>query len=191
MRIRRYRPGDIATLAHIQQQAARVDGIAPMSEADFEQWLAQPELQPATNVFLITDDDDDLNEWGQAGTLDGLEGEAVGYTVLQLRRSHHAYHFLCEGAVLPLQRRRGAGYALLMSALNNARVRVFEFEYEARQQGQPIYFEALLPENDPAAENLAAQFEMQRVDEQTPWVCASIVAIYRGSDSLAHTLHLL
>lgn len=167
MRIRRYRPGDIATLAHIQQQAARADGIAPMTEADFELWLAQPELQPATNVFLITDDDDDLNEWGQAGTLEGLEGEVVGYTVLQLRRSRHAYHFLCEGAVLPLQRRRGAGYALLMSALNNARLRVFEFEYEARQQEQPIYFEALLPESDPASENLAAQFEMQRVDEQT------------------------
>ena len=167
MRIRRYRPGDIATLAQIQQQAAQTDGIAPMTEADFEQWLAQPELQPATNVFLITDDDDDLNEWGQAGTLDGLEGEAVGYTVLQLRRSHHAYHFLCEGAVLPQHRRRGAGYALLMSALNNVRVRIFEFEYEARQQGQPVYFEALLPESDPASESLAAQFEMRPVKEQT------------------------
>jgi hypothetical protein len=54
-----------------------------------------------------------------------------------------------------------------MSALNNVRVRIFEFEYEARQQGQPIYFETLLPESDPASERLAAQFEMQRVDEQT------------------------
>jgi GNAT superfamily N-acetyltransferase len=167
MRIRRYRPGDIPTLAHIQQQAAQADGATPMSEADFEQWLAQPELQAATNVFLITDDDDDLNEWGQAGTLDGLEGEAVGYTVLQLRRSRLAYHFLCEGAVLPRQRRRGAGYALLMSALNNARVRIFEFEFEARRQGHPVYFEVLLPENDPASESLAAQFEMLPVDEQT------------------------
>jgi GNAT superfamily N-acetyltransferase len=167
MRIRRYRPGDIPTLAHIQQQAAQVDGVTPLSEADFEQWLAQPELQAASNVFLVTDDDDDLNEWGQAGTLEGLEGEAVGYTVLQVRRSHHAYHFLCEGAVLPQHRRRGAGYALLMSALNNARVRLFEFAYEARQQGQPIYFEALLPESDRASESLAAQFEMQPVEEQT------------------------
>ena len=167
MRIRRYRPGDIPTLAHIQQQAAEADGVTPLSEADFEQWLAQPELQAATNVFLITDDDDDLNEWGQAGTLEGLEGEAVGYTVLQLRHSQHAYHFLCEGAVLPQHRRRGAGYALLRSALNNARVRVFEFEYEARQQEHSTYFEALLPESDPAARNLAEQFEMQLVDEQT------------------------
>lgn len=166
MRIRRYRPGDIPTLAHIQQQAAQVDGVAPLSEADFEQWLAQPELEATSNVFLITDDDDDLNEWGQAGTLEGLEGEAVGYTVLQLRRSQHAYHFLCEGAVLPAHRRRGAGYALLMSALNNARVRLFELEYEAHQQGQPVYFEVLLPERDTASENLAAQFEMQPVEEK-------------------------
>jgi GNAT superfamily N-acetyltransferase len=167
MRIRRYRSGDIPTLAHIQQQAAQVDGVTPLSEADFEQWLAQPELEAATNVFLVTDDDDDLNEWGPAGTLDGLEGEAVAYTILQLRHSHHAYHFLCEGAVLPMHRRRGAGYALLMSALNNTRIRLFEFAYEARQQGQPVYFEALLPERDPASESLAAQFEMQLVDEQT------------------------
>ncbi len=166
MRIRRYRLGDIPTLAHIQQQAAQVDGVEPLSEADFEQWLAQPELEALANVFLVTDDDDDLNEWGPAGTLDGLEGEAVGYTVLQFRRSHHAYHFLCEGAVLPIHRRRGAGYALLMSALNNARVRLFEFAHEASQQAQPVYFEALLPERDPASENLAAQFEMQLVDEQ-------------------------
>ena len=176
MRIRRYRPGDIPTLAHIQRQAAQVDGIEPLSEVDFEQWLAQPELQAASNVFLITDDDDDLNEWGQAGTLEGLEGEAVGYTVLQLRRSHHAYHFLCEGAVLPTQRRRGAGFALLMSALNNARVRMFEFEHEAHQQDQPIYFEALLPESDPASESLAAQFEMQCVEEQT----VAGMCLYRG-----------
>jgi GNAT superfamily N-acetyltransferase len=166
MRIRRYRTGDIPTLAHISRQAAQVDGVEPLSEADFEQWLAQSELEALSNVFLVTDDDDDLNEWGQAGTLEGLEGEAVGYTVLQLRRSHHAYHFLCEGAVLPAHRRRGAGYALLMSALNNARVRLFEFEYEARQREMPTYFEALLPESDPASAGLAAQFEMQPVDEQ-------------------------
>ncbi|HLX57595.1 MAG TPA: GNAT family N-acetyltransferase [Ktedonobacteraceae bacterium] len=166
MRIRRYRPGDIATLAHIQQQAAQADSLTPLSEADFEQWLAQPELQAESNVFLITDDDDELNGWGQADTLDGLEGEVVGYTVMQLRRSQHAYHFLCEGAVLPEQRRRGAGFALLISALNNARVRIFEFEFEARQESYAIYFEALLPENDPASPGLAAQCEMQPVDER-------------------------
>ncbi|HVB75299.1 MAG TPA: GNAT family N-acetyltransferase [Ktedonobacteraceae bacterium] len=171
MRIRRYRPGDIPTLAHIQQRAAEADGVSPLSEADFEQWFSQPELQAESNVFLITDDDDDLNEWGnewgQAGTLDGLEGEAVGYTVLQLRRSHHAYHFLCEGTVLPEHRRRGAGYSLLISALNNVRMRIFEFEFEARQQEHAIYFEALLPANDPASPNLAALCELAPVDGQT------------------------
>ncbi len=136
-----------------------------MSAADFEVWLAQPELHADTNVFLITDDDDALNEWGQAGTLDGLEGEAVGYTVLQLRRSQRAYHFLCEGAVLPQHRRRGAGQALLICALNHARIRAFEIESEAQQQGHPIHFEALLPVNDPASESLAAACEMHPVDE--------------------------
>src|SRR6266699_40060 len=165
MRIRRYRPGDISTLAHIQQLAARVDGVEPMSAADFEVWLAQPELHTDANVFLITDDDDALNEWGQAGTLDGLEGEAVGYTVLQLRRSQYAYHFLCEGAVLPQHRRRGAGQALLICALNHARLRASEFEFEAQQQGIPIYFESLLPVGDPASASLAAKWDMHPMDE--------------------------
>src|SRR5712692_7930220 len=93
MRIRRYRPGDIPTLAHIQQQAAQVDGATPMSEADFEQWLAQPELQAASNVFLITDDDDDLNEWGQAGTLDGLEDRKS--TRLNSSHSSISYAVFC------------------------------------------------------------------------------------------------
>src|SRR2546421_10503689 len=165
MRIRRYRPGDISTLAHIQQLAARADGVEPMIAADFEVWLAQPELHADANVFLITDDDDALNEWGQAGTLDGLEGEAVGYTVLQLRRSQHAYHFLCEGAVLPQHRRRGAGQALLICALNHARIRASEFEFEAQQEGLPIFFEALLPVHDPGSEGLAAEFDMRSADE--------------------------
>src|SRR5215467_3832236 len=155
MRIRNYREGDIPTLVHIQQLAAQADHVAVMREADFEQWLAQPELEARFNVFLVTDDDDDLNSWGQGDTLDGLEGEVVGYSVLQLRRSQHAYHFLCEGAVLPQHRRRGAGQALLICDLSHARIRASEFEYEAQQQGLPIYFESLLPVRDPASESLA------------------------------------
>jgi GNAT superfamily N-acetyltransferase len=166
MRIRRFRKGDIPTLAHIQRAAARVDGVAAMSEADFEEWFAQPELQAESNVFLITDDDDELNDWGQAGTLDGLEGEVAGYTVLQLRRSQHAYHFLCEGAVLPQYRRQGVGQALLICALNQARIRIFELAHdETGQQAHPVYFEALLPASDPASENLATKCEMLPVDE--------------------------
>jgi len=165
MRIRNYRQGDLPTLVLIQQLAAQTDGIEPMSTVDFEEWLAQPELEAGSNIFLITDDDDELNSWGQGDVLDGLEGEAVGYTVLQLRRSLHAYHFLCVGAVLPQHRRRGAGQALLICALNHARIRASEFEFEAQQQGFPVYFEALLPVNDPASESLATQFEMQPMDE--------------------------
>jgi GNAT superfamily N-acetyltransferase len=165
MRIRNYRQGDIPTLVFIQQLAAQTDGVELMITVDFEEWLAQPELEAGSNIFLITDDEDDLNSWGQGDVLDGLEGEAVGYTVLQLRRSQHAYHFLCEGAVLPQHRRRGAGQALLICALNHARIRASEFEFEAQQQGFPIYFEALLPVNDPASEILATQFEMQPTDE--------------------------
>src|SRR5437588_6113550 len=120
MRIRNYRQGDIPTLVHIQQLAAQADNVDSMSMADFEEWLAQPKLQAGSNIFLITDDDDELNNWGQGDVLDGLEGEVVGYTVLQLRRSHYAYQFLCEVTVLPQHRRRGAGQALLICALNHA-----------------------------------------------------------------------
>ncbi len=165
MRIRNYRQGDIPTLVHIQQLAAQADNVDVMSMADFEEWLAQVELQAGSNIFLIMDDDDDLNNWGQGDVLDGLEGEVVGYTVLQLRRSHHAYHFLCEGAVLPQHRRRGAGQALLICALNHARLRASEFEFEAQQQGIPIYFESLLPVGDPASASLAAKWDMHPMDE--------------------------
>lgn len=166
MRIRRYRLGDIPTLAHIQQAVSRIDGAEPLSEVDFEEWFAQPGLEAESNVFLITDDDDELNEWGQAGTLDGLEGEVAGYTVLQLRHSRHAYHFLCEGTVLPAYRRQGAGHSLLICALNQARIRIFELEQEGEgQQDHPVYFEALLPKSDPASDSLAAALEMQPIDE--------------------------
>ncbi len=167
MRIRNYRQGDIPTLVHIQQLAAEADSVMAISEIDFEQWFAQPELNPESNVFVITDDDDELNEWGQGGTLDGLEGEAVGYSVLQLRRSQHAYHFLCEGAVLPQHRRREAGEALLICALNHARIRASEFEFEAEQEGYPIYFEALLPVRDPGSDGLAVKRGMKPNDEAT------------------------
>jgi GNAT superfamily N-acetyltransferase len=165
MRIRNYRQGDIPTLVHIQQLAAQADEVEPMSTADFKEWLAQPELEAGFNIFLITDDDDDLNSWGQGDVLDGLEGEVVGYTVLQLRRSQHAYHFLCEGAVLPQHRGRGAGQALLICALNHARIRASEFEFEAQQHGFPIYFETLLPVSDPASESLAMKCDLQPTGE--------------------------
>ena len=159
MRIRTFRPVDIPTIAHIQQEAAHADGSAAMNISEIEEWLAEPELEAAANVFIITDDDES-NEWGQAGTLEGVEGETVGYTVLQLRKNQDVYHFLCQGAVLPEQRLRGAGRALLICALNRARMLAAEFEFEAEQEGHPMYFEALLPVRDTAAERLAAKCEM-------------------------------
>lgn len=167
MRIRNYRLGDIPSLAHIQQAAAQVDGTQALSEQDFEAWFAQPELEPEHNVFVITDDDES-NEWGQAGTLEGVEGEIVGYTVVQFRRSEHAYHFLCEGAVHPQHRGRSAGWSLLISALNRVRISALEVAFEAEQQGYPIYFEALLPAHDIVAENLAAKCELMPTGEPTP-----------------------
>lgn len=176
MRIRNYRQGDIPTLVSIQQVAAQADNVASMSMGDFEAWLTQPELQATSNVFLITDDEDDLNTWGQGDVLDGLEGEAVGYAVLQLRMSHHAYQFLCEGTVLPQYRRRGAGQALMTCALNHARLRASEFEFEAQQEGFPIYFEALLPVEDSTSEILAAKFDMHPTNESA----LKGMVLYRG-----------
>ena len=165
MRIRTFRQVDLPTIASIQQQAAIADGMEQMSMNDIETWFAEPELEAEANVFVITDDDDELNRWGQSETLEGIEGEIVGYTVLQLRRSTNEYHFLCQGAVLLEQRRRGAGRALLICALNRARMLAAEFEFEAEQEGHPIYFEALLPVQDASSDRLAARCEMQSTDE--------------------------
>jgi len=164
MRIRNYREVDLPALVDIQQLATKADSTEAISSAGFEEWLAQPELEAETNVFVITDDDES-NEWGQGGTLEGVEGEIIGYTVLQLRYSRHAYHFLCEGAVHPAHRQRGAGRALLICALNRARTWSADFEFEAEEKGHPIYFEALLPLRDPASPRLAARCDMQPTNE--------------------------
>lgn len=161
MRIRTYRPGDIPTLVQIQQAAARFDGLATMNEAEFEQLLAQSTTRSGYTVFLITDDDDELNTWGQGETLEGLEGEVVGYAILHPAKDQHSYRFRCRGAVLPEHRHRGAGHALLLCALNHARMQAIDIVTEARQQGLPIYFEAEFPARDSSVEQLARAFEME------------------------------
>lgn len=176
MRIRTYRPGDIPTLVHVQQVAARFDGLAAMNESEFKQLLAQSGTRAGYNVFLITDDDDELNTWGQGETLEGLEGEVVGYTILYPAKDRHAYRFRCRGAVLPEHRQRGAGHALLLCALNHARMQAIDIVNEARQQGLPIYFEAEFPARDPSAERLARTFELEPAPEAT----ASGMAVYRA-----------
>ena len=166
MRIRNYRPEDLPTLVQIQQVAALADEyIVAQADASIESWLSKPEMDARSNAFVITDDDDELNTWGQAGTLDGIEGEVVGYTTLTLYQDQEAYHLLCQGAVYPQQRQCGAGRLLLVGALNRARILAAEFEFEAEQAGIPIYFEALLPVRDTTTSRLTEKCELQAVDE--------------------------
>ena len=165
MRIRTYRPGDISALVQIQQAAARFDGCRIMSEHELEQLVAQSVTRSGYNVFLITDDDDELNTWGQGDTLEGIEGEVIGYTVLQPGREQHSYRFRCSGAVLPEHRQRGAGHALLLCALNHARMQSIDIVSEARRQELPVYFEVEFPIRDASVERLARTFELELASE--------------------------
>lgn len=174
MRIRTFRYEDIPTLMEIEQQAAQADGR--MVRADFAAWLTAPEHDALSNIFVITDDDDELNTWGQAGTLEGIEGEIIGYTLVQVHQDEAGYHLLCQGTVAPEQRRRSAGRALLICALNRARVLAEEFEFEAEEAGIPVYFEALLPVQDAASSHLAAKCELEPADLVTP----EGMRLYRG-----------
>ena len=175
MRIRTFQYKDISTLIEIDQQAALADGRT--SQQDFADWLLAPEHDPLNNVFVITDDDDEINTWGQAGTLEGIEGEIVGYTLVQVHEDEEGYHLLCRGTVAPAQRRRNAGRALLICALNRARALAEEFEFEAEAAGIPVYFEALLPVRDAASPRLAAKCELAPMDEIT----ADEMRLYRSN----------
>jgi ribosomal protein S18 acetylase RimI-like enzyme len=159
MRIRSYKPQDSEAVLTIAQLAAAIDHtIAPEPEA-FMAWLADPEIE--SNAFVMTDDDDELQTWSQAGTLEGIEGEVVGYTTVQMRQDSNGYDFLCQGAVHPAFRHQHAESMLLIGALNRARLLALEIETEAEEAGLPIYFSALLPINDPVAPNLAARYAME------------------------------
>ncbi|EFH80408.1 hypothetical protein [Ktedonobacter racemifer] len=168
MRIRPFRYDDIPEVLTVQCEAARVDGTEVVSAEAFEAWLRDEALDAAENAFVITDDDDELSTWSQAGTLEGVEGEIAGYTLVRLERTADAYHFICQGAVMPQQRRRRGGRLLLVGALNRARVMAYEFDYEAEQAGTPIYFEVLLPTRDEGAPHLAALCELEPTDEPAP-----------------------
>ncbi|GAC1680146.1 MAG: hypothetical protein NVS9B9_01100 [Ktedonobacteraceae bacterium] len=167
MRIRNYRPEDMPTLLQVEQLATHADSYdASQPEISIEVWLTKPDVDARSNVFVITDDDDELNTWGQAGTLDGIEGEIVGYTVLTLSQDQEAYHLLCRGTVHPQQRQRGAGRLLLVAALNRARIVAADFEFEAEQDGIPIYFEALFPIRNTTSSRLTEKCDLQAVDEE-------------------------
>ncbi len=162
MRIRNYRPIDVFALVLIHEEAAAVDGTRVH---DLGGWFEDHEQEAQHNVFVITDDDDELATWSQAGTLEGIEGEIAGYTVLHLREDAQGYHFVCEGAVHPAYRRQGAGRALLISALNRAHIWSADYESGADQGGRAIYFEALLPLSDAGAPRLATACELEATDD--------------------------
>jgi hypothetical protein len=164
MRIRTYRSGDIPILVHVQNQAAAFDGLTPLNEADFVLLLERSIRRTGYNVFLLTDDDDELNTWGQGESLEGVEGEVIGYTILQLSKQEDAYHFYCHGTILPEYRSLGGGHGLILCALNHARLQALDFIAEARRRGTPVSFDVPLPDNDPAAQRLARDFEMEETD---------------------------
>ncbi len=168
MRTRHYRPEDGEAIVHLQQLAVQTDGLPIETEAEIIALLAEPGFYRAANTFVITDDDDELNTWSQAGTLDGIIGETVGYTVLRVIQDEQGCHVRCQGTVHPQYRHQHAGRALLRAALNRAHVLSEEFEFEVGQGGLPVYFEALLPIHDSASAQLAAKFEMILASEPTP-----------------------
>jgi hypothetical protein len=176
MRIRNFRLGDIPSLVSIQQAAAVADQCVEMSSDAFSVWLLDPARDADNNAFVMTDDDDEMLVWGQGGTLEGIEGEIVGYTVLHCQQDETGYHLLCQGAVHPEQRRRHAGRALLGGALNRARLISTEFEFEAEIAGIPCYFEAFLPLADDASVHLAAKYTMAAVQQ----VVIDGLQLYRG-----------
>ncbi|GHO42563.1 hypothetical protein [Ktedonospora formicarum] len=168
MRIRHLRYDDIPEIVGVQQESARVDGTVVQGDGELEAWLRDEQVNALANGFVITDDDDELSTWSQAGTLEGITGEIIAYTVVCLERDEKGYHFICRGTVTPSQRRRRAGRLLLVGALNRAREQAFEFEFEAEQEGLPLYFEVLLPSGDMGATHLAALCELEITSEPAP-----------------------
>jgi hypothetical protein len=135
----------------VERGAAQSEG----RESRSEEWLIEQQ-----HVFILTDDDDELNTWGQAGTLDGLQGPVVGYTALvEHGDGQRTRSWRCEGAVSPKYRHQRGGRLLLQGALNRARMLTSD-------EDEPVYFEALLPANDPGSPQLATYFEMRPVEEQ-------------------------
>ncbi|WP_052889128.1 GNAT family N-acetyltransferase [Thermogemmatispora carboxidivorans] len=185
MRVREARSGDLPRLRDLQQEAQMVDGCL-FSRAAWEDWLAKTEgSEPGPTLFVLLDDDDELNMWGQGGTLEGVEGELIGYTLLHLVHDGEGYHLRCEGTVHPDHRRRGGGRALLICALNRARLWGTELEDESQLQGLPLWFEVLLPHRDPASERLAARCELEAVADAT---CAGQRAADDGFRLYRHPL---
>ena len=166
MRVRNFREDDIPSVIALERAAHEYDQRGPFAGAALVDWLIDPQQNAPENAFVITDDDDELNTWGQAGTLEGIEGETVGYTLVLMRHDAEGYHLCCHGTVHPAQRRRNAGRALLICALNRARFLAEDFEFEAEATHTSIYFEVLFPAHDKAVPHLAEKCELVRVDRR-------------------------
>lgn len=164
MRVRTFREDDLPALLEVQRAAYRYDRSVIQDEATLIAWLSDVHNDARANAFVITDDDDELNTWGQAGTLEGIEGEIVGYTLLDVRHDAEGYHLRCLGTVDPAQRNRNAGRALLICALNRARYLAVDFEFTTEQEALPIYFEVMLPTRDAHTSQLAEKCELQRIE---------------------------
>lgn len=165
MRVRNYRPEDSDAILTLQRLAMQADGTS-ISDEQIEALLANPVIDARSNAFIVTDDDDELNTWGQAGTLDGITGETVGYTLLQTVQDEQSYHLRCTGTVHPVFRGQHVGRLLFVAAMNRARYLAQEFE--AEETGIAVYFEALLPIHDEKAAHLAAKLDMQATQEPAP-----------------------
>jgi hypothetical protein len=168
MRIRNFRREDIPALAQLQQIAAHADGSPVFSDNEVAAWLKDPEVDATSNVFVITDDDDDLITWSQAGTLEGIEGEMVGYSLVLMHQDQAGYHLHCQGTVHPRHRRRNAGRALLICDSNRGQFVAADHIFAALRGGPPVYFDILLPQNDSATPRFARKCELEETDEPAP-----------------------
>jgi hypothetical protein len=168
VRIRRFRSSDAEALLAIEQHAAQAEARPQPDTPAFLQQFADPTLDVVDNLFVITDDDDDLQVWGQAETLEGLEGEIAGYMLVQEQHTPDYYRFLAQGAVDPVYTDPQATRILLIGSLNRARHLAAEFEFEAEAAGKPIYFDAFLPRDSASVPELARKLELSLVPEPAP-----------------------
>ena len=182
MRVRNFREVDISDIYTIQQAAHLRDALPVVGEEELRAALLDPLATAAENIFVITDDDDELQTWGEAGMLIGLEGPIIGYTWVRYLHDHEGHHFRCTGAVLPDERGKGAGRALLISALNRARYLATDIDTGTAEENEEIYFEVVFPVREQADSVLTTICELQWGRRESVYVGTAgtaMVDIYR------------
>jgi mycothiol synthase len=104
VQIRAYRPADLDALVALINAADAVDDVGYTTTARLlAGFLHRPGREPARDVFLAE-----------------LDGQLVGYVRVEPRRGPHEDIIRCEGAVLPVYRRRGIGALLMQHAYRRA-----------------------------------------------------------------------